>query len=84
MTARLSYNRPDLRKQINKMKRSGITGNIINAQNAERYAKLTDAELSKKLGRKVRLIEGKRNGKIEIEFYGADDREALIEKLLKL
>lgn len=41
-------------------------------------------ELSKKLGRKVKLIDGKRNGKIEIEFYGADDREALIEKLLKL
>ena len=41
-------------------------------------------ELSKKPGRKVRLIEGKRNGKIEIEFYGADDRDALIEKLLKL
>ena len=50
MTARLSYNRPDLRKQINKMKRSGITGKNINAQNAERYAKMTDAELSKKLG----------------------------------
>lgn len=41
-------------------------------------------ELSKKLGRKVKLIDGRRNGKIEIEFYGADDREALIEKLLKL
>ena len=32
------------------MKRSGITGKNINAQNAERYAKMTDAELSKKLG----------------------------------
>lgn len=48
------------------------------------YAAEISNELSKKLGRKVRLIEGKRNGKIEIEFYGADDREALIEKLLKL
>ena len=48
------------------------------------YAAEVLNELSKKLGRKVRLIEGKRNGKIEIEFYGADDREALIEKLLKL
>lgn len=48
------------------------------------YAGEVSNELSKKLGRKVRLIEGKRNGKIEIEFYGADDREALIEKLLKL
>lgn len=48
------------------------------------YAAEVSNELSKKLGRKVRLIEGKRNGKIEIEFYGADDREALIEKILKL
>ena len=48
------------------------------------YAAEVSNELSKKLGRKVRLIEGKRNGKIEIEFYGADDRAALIEKLLKL
>lgn len=48
------------------------------------YAAEISNELSKKLGRKVKLIDGKRNGKIEIEFYGADDREALIEKLLKL
>lgn len=48
------------------------------------YAAEISNELSKKLGRKVKLIDGKRNGKIEIEFYGADDREALIEKLLKI
>ncbi len=48
------------------------------------YAAEISNELSKKLGRKVKLIDGKRNGKIEIEFYGADDREALIGKLLKL
>lgn len=48
------------------------------------YAAEISNELSKKLGRKIKLIDGKRNGKIEIEFYGADDREALIEKLLKL
>lgn len=48
------------------------------------YAAEISNELSKKLGRKVKLIDGQRNGKIEIEFYGADDREALIEKLLKL
>lgn len=48
------------------------------------YAAEISNELSKKLGRKVKLIDGRRNGKIEIEFYGADDREALIEKLLNL
>ena len=40
--------------------------------------------LSLALGRKVKLVDGKKTGKIEIEFYGADDREALIEALINL
>lgn len=40
--------------------------------------------LSKSLGRKVKLIDGKKAGRIVLEYYGADDREALIEKLEKL
>ena len=45
------------------------------------YAREVSEELSKLLGRKVRLTDGKRTGKIELEFYGADDREALIGAL---
>ena len=41
-------------------------------------------QLSRCLGRKVKLIDGKKTGRIELEFYGADDREALIEKLKNL
>lgn len=48
------------------------------------YAAEVSDILSKALGRKVRLVDGKRTGRIELEFYGADDREALIEKLKKL
>ena len=48
------------------------------------YAAEAANELSKILGRKVKLIEGTRSGKIELEFYGADDREALIEQLKKI
>ncbi len=48
------------------------------------YAAEISDILSKALGRKVRLVDGKRTGRIELEFYGADDREALIEKLKKL
>ena len=48
------------------------------------YAAEISEILSKSLGRKVRLVDGKRTGRIELEFYGADDREALIEKLKKL
>ena len=45
------------------------------------YAAEISDQLSKTLGRKVKLTDGKRTGKIEIEFYGADDRENLIDLL---
>lgn len=45
------------------------------------YSAEVSRQLSEVLGRKVRLIDGKKIGRIEIEFYGADDREALIELL---
>ena len=48
------------------------------------YAREVSEELSKLLGRKVRLSEGKRSGRIELEFYGADDREKLIDALKAL
>lgn len=47
------------------------------------YSAEVSRQLSEVLGRKVRLIDGKKTGRIEIEFYGADDREALIELLGK-
>lgn len=48
------------------------------------YSAEVSNRLSLALGRKVKLIDGKKTGKIELEFYGADDREALIEALEKL
>ena len=45
------------------------------------YAKEISTLLTKKLGRKVTLTEGKNSGKIELEFYDADDREMLIAQL---
>ena len=48
------------------------------------YAAEAANELTKLLGRKVKLVEGSRSGRIELEFYGADDREALIEQLKKI
>ena len=48
------------------------------------YAAEVANRLSQSLGRKVKLINGKKIGRIEIEFYGADDREALISALEKL
>ena len=45
------------------------------------YAAEAAKELSRLLGRKVKLTDGKRSGRIELEFYGAEDREALLELL---
>jgi ParB family chromosome partitioning protein len=46
------------------------------------YVREAERTLESALGRKVRLIDGRKKGRIEIEFYGADDREKLIENLL--
>lgn len=48
------------------------------------YCAEVSGELTAAMGRRVRLIDGKKTGRIEIEFYGADDREALIAALSKL
>jgi len=48
------------------------------------YAAEVSNRLSLALGRKVKLIDGKKSGRIELEFYSADDREALIEALAQL
>ena len=48
------------------------------------YAAEVAQSLSEKLGRRVRLIEGRSAGRIELSFYGADDREALIAELENL
>ena len=47
------------------------------------YAADVSDTLSALLGRRVRLIEGRTAGRIELSFYGADDREALIAELEK-
>ena len=48
------------------------------------YSAEVSEMLSSALGRKVRLTDSKRTGKIELEFYGADDREALIKSLMAI
>ncbi|MBQ3372940.1 MAG: ParB/RepB/Spo0J family partition protein [Oscillospiraceae bacterium] len=48
------------------------------------YAKEVSALLTKKFGRKVRLVEGRKTGKIEMEFYNPNDREVLLSQLNSL
>lgn len=45
------------------------------------YLALAAKQLESSLGRRVRMTEGKNGGKIEIDYYDADDREALMTAL---
>ena len=46
------------------------------------YVREVERDLENALGRKVKLVDSRKKGRIELEFYGADDREALINNLL--
>ena len=48
------------------------------------YIAECEKDLSKHLGRGVKIINGKRKGKFELEFYGQDDLQALLDALLSL
>jgi ParB family chromosome partitioning protein len=48
------------------------------------YAAEVSRELSDALGRKPSLKEGRKGGRIELTYYDADDREALIKLLYTL
>ncbi len=45
------------------------------------YVREVERELESALGRKVHLVDGRKKGRIELEFYGPEDREKLIENL---
>lgn len=51
---------------------------------SESYGKLAAQELSTSLGRTCRIITGKKKGKIELEYYGMDDLNDLLEALASL
>ncbi len=46
------------------------------------YVREVEHDLENALGRKVKLVDSRKKGRIELEFYGADDRESLIQNLL--
>ena len=43
-----------------------------------------EKQLSKHLGRNVKIVNGKRKGRFELEFYGAEDLQILLDALMKL
>ena len=48
------------------------------------YVAECEKSLSRALGRGVKIVNGKRKGKFELEFYGQDDLQALLEALMTL
>lgn len=45
------------------------------------YAEAAARELSETIGRTCRIVSGKRKGRVELEFYGVDDLNALLDAL---
>ncbi len=48
------------------------------------YVAECEKQLSKHLGRGVKITNGKRKGKFELEFYGEEDLQKLLDALMKL
>lgn len=48
------------------------------------YVAECEKSLTKHLGRKVKIISGKKKGRFELEFYGQDDLQKLLDALMKL
>ena len=48
------------------------------------YVAECEKSLSKHLGRGVKIVNGKRKGRFELEFYGQDDLQVLLDALMRL
>ena len=48
------------------------------------YVAECEKALSKQLGRGVKIVNGKRKGRFELEFYGQEDLQVLLDALMKL
>ena len=48
------------------------------------YVAECEKSLAKQLGRGVKIVNGKRKGRFELEFYGQEDLQVLLDALMKL
>ena len=51
---------------------------------SESYGKIAAQELSSALGRTCRIVSGRKKGRVELEYYGIDDLNDLLDKLAAL
>ena len=66
----------NMSKEITQNKEPGIF--------AVDYVAECEKQLSKQLGRGVKIVNGKRKGRFELEFYGQEDLQILLDALMKL
>lgn len=57
---------------------------IVEAPLTVDYVAECEKSLSKHLGRGVKIVNGKRKGRFELEFYGQEDLQVLLDALMKL
>ncbi len=62
----------------------GPTGSQQTITLAVDYVAECEKNLSKQLGRGVKIVNGKRKGRFELEFYGQEDLQNLLDALMKL
>ena len=48
------------------------------------YVAECEKSLSRHLGRGVKIVNGKRKGRFELEFYGQDDLQTLLDALMQI
>ena len=48
------------------------------------YLRAAEKDLAARFGRKVHIVNGKKKGKVELEYYNPEDRNALLELLEQL
>ena len=51
---------------------------------SESYGKIAAQELSSALGRTCRIVSGRKKGRVELEYYGIDDLNDLLDELTAL
>ena len=62
----------------------GPTGSQQTITLAVDYVAECEKSLSKQLGRGVKIVNGKRKGRFELEFYGQEDLQNLLDALMKI
>lgn len=69
---------------IKRMTRRPKTEKSTVAADGVDYVAEAELKLTKAVGHKVRIVEGRKKGRLEIEYYGSDDFERIYEALLSL